>query len=636
MKKLLLLIGLQLAVSIIFAQCITPTGDNDGDGIPDAIDMDDDNDGILDIVETGRGAIAWNTSNLTAFRTTPFTASLGCGTSIGFQCNPASSQLTGFSTTTATINSAYTNILRADLNDPTAALPGGSMAFTTYAPNNTALGNITLQLTPGSLYQFNIYLGDPEFTSFRITAYDASNQPISTSDWCAATYTRTGNSPSTSLPVPVINPFEAVCTAGPGGQDYDAYRVRFGETTLAQATRIVIEMSRYSGSTTSSDGIFFFVSGTCRPDTDNDGVPNDKDNDSDGDGCPDALEGDGTFTYSQLDANGRLIGSIDPNGLVIMPGIPQLAGNSYNSSLFDAQSACERPVSYPVNVVTGGVPTLFNLNAYAFQGSDLTDQPSQGSWAGKSVKITNLPGYNFILKYNSVAVASGDTLINYNPSLLTIEPSGLTPPGTTSTFFTYAVLDIASQTSVSDASYTITWAIPLPVKLTYFSISKAENCSLLFHWQAEEDGTGWYEIQSSTNSQTFQPLHSQAASKMNGLQTYSYTYQPNEANTMYYRLKITDKDGKVTFSEVISVQTDCKVLQKLKLYPNPANSTVILRGVYKGELIHIYEPGGRLLRSVRAAYDFREEINISSLLPGNYYLILADRKTPAMLKFVKL
>ncbi|PZR27740.1 MAG: hypothetical protein DI535_09145 [Citrobacter freundii] len=46
MKNLPLLIGFQLFSAAVFAQCALPAGDFDGDGIPDAIDLDDDNDGF--------------------------------------------------------------------------------------------------------------------------------------------------------------------------------------------------------------------------------------------------------------------------------------------------------------------------------------------------------------------------------------------------------------------------------------------------------------------------------------------------------------------------------------------------------------------------------------------------------------
>lgn len=636
MKKLLFSLVFQLAAFVVFAQCTSPAGDFDGDGVPDAIDVDDDNEGILDIDETGRGAINWTSSQLNNFGTTPFSAALGCGTTIGFQANPANTQLRSFTTTNATINGYCTAILRADLNDPTATIPGGVMVFSTYAPNNTALGTITLSLTPGTLYNLNIFFGDPEYTSFKFTAYDAADQPISTADCCVTNYTLTGSTPSTTLSAATINAFDISCPANGSGQNYDAHRVRFGETTLSQATRIVIELSRYSGGTTASDGVFFFVSGTCRPDTDGDGQPNDKDNDSDGDGCPDALEGDGLFTYSKTNSNGQLLGTVDANGQLQLSGVPQNGGTSYNASLFDAQSACERPISYPVSIVTSGSPALLNLGTHSFQGSDLIDLPSQGSWTGKAVKIISLPTNGFILTHNSVILAAGDTLFNYTPSLLTIEPSGLTPTGTSSTSFEYAVLDIASQTSAMAATYTIAWSSPLPIRLNSFTVSKTGDCSLQFKWLVEEDGPGIYELQKSEDGQLFSTFHQQVARNLNGLQSYEYKHVQGDGEAAYYRLKIRDSDNKTSFSQILHVQSECGRLQQPVLYPNPATHSLAITGVRNGEWIHIYEPGGRIVRSLKATTDQVYKINISNLLPGLYYILLPGRIQTHALKFIKL
>ncbi len=106
----------------LVAQCTQAAGDNDGDGVPDAVDLDDDNDGILDLDESGQGSINWSAAQLNNFRTTPFSASLQCGTTVGFQCNPLIPQLTSFGVAPAAINTRYQTILQADLDDPAAVL----------------------------------------------------------------------------------------------------------------------------------------------------------------------------------------------------------------------------------------------------------------------------------------------------------------------------------------------------------------------------------------------------------------------------------------------------------------------------------------------------------------------------------
>ena len=67
-------------------------------------------------------------------------------------------------------------------------------------------------------------------------------------------------------------------------------------------------------------------------DTDNDGIPDNRDLDSDNDGCPDALEGDGNMTAANL-INNRIGGSLDANGVPVLVNGGQGAGASYDSTL---------------------------------------------------------------------------------------------------------------------------------------------------------------------------------------------------------------------------------------------------------------------------------------------------------------
>ena len=54
---------------------------------------------------------------------------------------------------------------------------------------------------------------------------------------------------------------------------------------------------------------------TDNTDFDNDNVQDSFDNDSDDDGCFDALEGDGGFSYADIDSNGRLTATINGSGI---------------------------------------------------------------------------------------------------------------------------------------------------------------------------------------------------------------------------------------------------------------------------------------------------------------------------------
>ncbi|MEM6801725.1 MAG: DUF4347 domain-containing protein, partial [Bacteroidota bacterium] len=68
-------------------------------------------------------------------------------------------------------------------------------------------------------------------------------------------------------------------------------------------------------------------------DTDNDGTFDHLDTDADNDGCADAIEGGASFTTSDIEGNDRLMGAVDANGVPIMAGTSgQSLGGSRSAS----------------------------------------------------------------------------------------------------------------------------------------------------------------------------------------------------------------------------------------------------------------------------------------------------------------
>ncbi|KMQ65043.1 hypothetical protein ACM46_12675 [Chryseobacterium angstadtii] len=91
--------------------------------------------------------------------------------------------------------------------------------------------------------------------------------------------------------------------------------------------------------------IFAFVanqSACAGNDLDGDGIPNYLDNDSDADGCFDAIEGDEKVSLSQVDANGKILGKVDSHGIPILVnsgGAADIGGDQGQGVGFSADSS---------------------------------------------------------------------------------------------------------------------------------------------------------------------------------------------------------------------------------------------------------------------------------------------------------
>lgn len=114
--------------------------------------------------------------------------------------------------------------------------------------------------------------------------------------------------------------------------------------------------------------------------------------------------------------------------------------------------------------------------------------------------------------------------------------------------------------------------IVLPIKLSSFNVTSKNNDALL-GWSVEnQDATSsHFEIERSTNGTDFNSIgtvNANAESKA----TYSYSDKNvNLSGTVYYRLKMVDKDGQFVYSDVRSVQFQNAGFA-VTVYPNPVQN----------------------------------------------------------------
>ncbi|WP_043706410.1 proprotein convertase P-domain-containing protein, partial [Tenacibaculum ovolyticum] len=294
--------------------------DSDGDGINNVCDLDDDNDGILDINELA----PCNTSNSTLNWDGEYAKGDGTYasgedpiTNPNLTINGTGVRLTrdggGLSTQefnvndAVTTNSSYTLYQKAaNAGESTHIFefdePIYNLAFTVYDLDN-ASGNTT-------------FIDEVEFV---ITKVDGTIHTLSASEYTlngqsVVGNTFTGTAASNNRDV-VINGIQAWITK---------IELKYKNLTTAPSAGQYQVLAL---------GNFTFCN--TQLDTDNDGTPDYLDSDSDNDGCYDALEGSNTgLTLASIDSNGRLIGGVDnKSGIPISVGTGQTNVSSTNSSI---------------------------------------------------------------------------------------------------------------------------------------------------------------------------------------------------------------------------------------------------------------------------------------------------------------
>jgi|GEM_PF-6828060 len=209
-------------------------------------------------------------------------------------------------------------------------------------------------------------------------------------------------------------------------------------------------------------------------------------------------------------------------------------------------------------------------------GSDTEDGVYDGVSGINTVVIHTIPS-NAVLYYNGIAVTAGQTITNYNPLWLTIDPND----NIASTSFIFSVVDAALQQS-TPATVTIIF-YGLPVQIISLQ-AVPHNGKVLVNWKvAEQHNILSYIIETSTDGINFSLA---GVIPAGNLQQYRFTHASPINGTNFYRLKITEQDGSFSYSKIATA--NFALTHYVQVLPNPfSNSIKILAYLMKSSAVKI-------------------------------------------------
>ena len=202
----------------------------------------------------------------------------------------------------------------------------------------------------------------------------------------------------------------------------------------------------------------------------------------------------------------------------------------------------------------------------------------------------------------------------------TIEPFGTDGYVMTATITSFSAFYIANNSS-----------LVLPIKLKDFTASWLGNNASLSWSTSSESGAEGFDIERSTDGRSFSSI---GFVKANGNSNSTNAYRFNDqtisslnGNTVYYRLKLRDVDGKYVYSSVATVTRTASPFV-VKVFPNPvkgkANLSIFADRDDKVQW-QLTDAGGRVLRSQSALVQ-KGQNNISfdmTDLPAGVYQLQA-------------
>lgn len=161
----------------------------------------------------------------------------------------------------------------------------------------------------------------------------------------------------------------------------------------------------------------------------------------------------------------------------------------------------------------------------------------------------------------------------------------------------------------------------LPVVLLNFE-GQIKNGEHLLTWQtASEVNNDYFNIEHSNNTQVFTSLHTVYSNgNSTSIQNYAFTHSKPLKGENYYRLKQVDKNGKVSYSNIISLFSG--QTESIDFYPNPANNTLYFSSPV--ESVTICDLFGRKIMELENVGSI---LDTSSLSPGVYSIVINQGKS---------
>jgi hypothetical protein len=136
----------------------------------------------------------------------------------------------------------------------------------------------------------------------------------------------------------------------------------------------------------------------------------------------------------------------------------------------------------------------------------------------------------------------------------------------------------------------------LPVTLVSFAGNHTANEVRLKWSVGDAVNFDRFEIEKGTNDSGFIPIGTLAYH--NDKTDYTFSDQiATDASRLFYRLKMIDVDGKFSYSPILMISNGHE-LSDFRVFPNPANSTVVVSGLQNHGNLAVHNMTGTLIEQV--------------------------------------
>jgi hypothetical protein len=275
------------------------------------------------------------------------------------------------------------------------------------------------------------------------------------------------------------------------------------------------------------------------------------------------------------------------------------------------------------------------MNPPVLSGSDPEDCVSGCVLTSKSVTIDLVP-VNAELYYNGALVVNGQAINNFNPALFNVRITAATIGDSTVTF-KYSYVDAAAMKDPTPATYTLIWLVALPAdRLT--ATANLNGTVATIKWNTlSEQNTKQFIVERSTDNINWMATGNTVPAAGTSSEKREYQMPDNisdlmQNKTIYYRVKLIDIDGRVTYSNVTVVRLSAKL--QVTAWPNPFQSSIVVSFTTDNATtfnIRVLDVNGRMIRNMnQAVAKGTSQITLrdfEKLPQGVYLLEMIDQKS---------
>jgi Secretion system C-terminal sorting domain len=299
-------------------------------------------------------------------------------------------------------------------------------------------------------------------------------------------------------------------------------------------------------------------------------------------------------------------------GSVSISAAGQQSANSGNDGAGGGGAGGTILLDAPSYNINNGCP--INMNASGGNGGTVNDAGAHGGGAGGGKGAVIFAGIVGIPANINVTDTAGTGGGNANTSGAATAGGGATVSGSGNT---------------TGVIYTPSSA--LPVQLISFTAAADKNNALLQWKTSEETGFAYYQVERSLdNAVSYSAVGKVQATGNNS--SYHYTDNlgaVNATGSVYYRLKMVDKNGDFKYSDVRVISFTQQDKNMVRAFPNPAIATV---NIYMGNTntaekftAGIHDMQGRMVKyfsSVAVQQDKTITLSLNGIAAGQYIVTI--------------